>query len=237
MWFAVCDDEQEVLNKFEEFFEKNTIFKAEYDCFESGEEMLRYIKHTNQRYDVYLLDIEMNGKSGMEIAKQIREEDTEALIIFVSSYSEFMEEAFEVLAFRFLCKPLSYEKFCEVLQDIKKYITKRKCKFIFQYDKLQYSINTNEITYFEKCGKVLFINTTTKQYKCYLPLAKIMEMIDKSLFAKIYSSIVVNMDYIRKVDVDSVYLDNNKVLPLSRRCKANFKEKYLQYAKDKVKYW
>lgn len=237
MWFAVCDDEQEILNRFEEYFEMNPVFKAEYDCFNSGEEMLGYIESTNQRYDVYFLDIEMDGRSGMEIAKQIREHDTEALIIFVTSYSEFMEEAFEVLAFRFLCKPLRYEKFCDVLNDIKRYVHKRKCKFLFQYDKLQYSINTNEIMYFEKQGKILYINTTLEQYKCYLSLSKIMKELDTSLFVKIYSSIVVNMDFIKKVGADSVYLENGKVLPLSRRCKSNFKEKYLQYAKDKVRYW
>lgn len=237
MWFAICDDDQEVINKFEEYFEMNPVFKAEYDCFNSGDEILKYIELTNQRYDVYFLDIEMEGRSGMDIAKQIRENDTEALIIFVSSYSEFMEEAFEVLAFRFLCKPLKFEKFCDVLYDIKRYIHKRKCKFLFQYDKLQYSINTNEIMYFEKQGKILYINTTKAQFKCYQSLSSLMKKLDASLFVKIYSSIVVNMDFIKKIDGDSVYLDDDKVLPLSRRCKSNFKEKYLHYAKDKVRYW
>lgn len=86
MWLAVCDDDEVIINKFEEFFERTCIFQINYDCFSSGDEMLSYMTKNQQKYDMYFLDIEMNGTNGMEIARSIRKMDKGAILIFVSSY-------------------------------------------------------------------------------------------------------------------------------------------------------
>lgn len=237
MWLAVCDDDEAVINKFEEFLERTCIFQINYDCFSSGDEMLSYMAKNQQKYDMYFLDIEMNGTNGMEIARSIRKMDKGAILIFVSSYTEFMEEAFEVLAFRFLRKPITYKRFTEVLWNAKEYIDSIKCKFLFDFEKVQYSVNSGEIMYFEKKGKILYINLENQQYKCYLALNKVLEQLDTMKFVKIYSSIIVNLDYIKSVEKDMVRLDGEIVLPISRRCRTVFKEKLLIYTKAQVKNW
>ena len=52
-------------------------------------------------YDIYILDIEMQGMNGLELAKTIRTNEPNALIIFLTSYSEYVFDVFEVITFDF----------------------------------------------------------------------------------------------------------------------------------------
>lgn len=45
-------------------------------------------------YDIYILDIEMQGMNGLELAKTIRTNEPNALIIFLTSYSEYVFDVF-----------------------------------------------------------------------------------------------------------------------------------------------
>lgn len=75
---AICDDERNVVEKI-----KCDIFsypeKCEIDGFYSGEELLL----SQKNYDIIFLDIDMKGMNGIEVAKQLREEDKNVKIIYV----------------------------------------------------------------------------------------------------------------------------------------------------------
>ena len=71
-------------------------------------------------HDIYFLDIEMGDISGIELAKKIRSEQENSgkrsIIIFVTAFREYMEDAFDVNAFHYLVKPIKEKKFAEVFQ-------------------------------------------------------------------------------------------------------------------------
>ena len=58
-----------------------------------------------QKPDMYILDIEMPGMDGLAVAKQIRETDSKALLVFLTSYTKYMPSVFEVVTFDFIPKP------------------------------------------------------------------------------------------------------------------------------------
>jgi len=90
MKIAVCDDNREYLNimsgEIREIYGSN----AELDVFLKGEDL---ISATNQKnsYDIIFLDMEMDGISGIETANIIRKSDEQVIIIFVTSYSKYMQ--------------------------------------------------------------------------------------------------------------------------------------------------
>ncbi|WP_166424051.1 LytTR family DNA-binding domain-containing protein [Paraglaciecola sp. 20A4] len=68
--------------------------------------------------DVIFLDIEMPGKTGLELAQQLREEGNSATIVFVTAFQEFAVNAFDFKATDYLLKPFSDERLKECIEKL-----------------------------------------------------------------------------------------------------------------------
>ena len=57
-------------------------------------------------FDILLLDIEMPGMNGIELAKTISRENAAVQIIFITGYYEYFGDGFDVSALHYLIKPV-----------------------------------------------------------------------------------------------------------------------------------
>ena len=104
MKIAICDDEAAITEWMAEKIK--TIYKnAEICCYLSGEELL----DSQEKIDILFLDIQMDGKDGMDTARQLRKNGADTMIIFVTALEEYVFQAFDVGAFHYLVKPFSEE--------------------------------------------------------------------------------------------------------------------------------
>ena len=87
---------------------------AELLRFPSAEAFLFHYAE-DKRCDILLLDVEMPGRSGVELAKRIREENDALQIVFITGYTDYIAEGYDVSALHYLVKPVSREKLCAVL--------------------------------------------------------------------------------------------------------------------------
>ena len=142
---ALCDDDSALLEILEKYFDKLDDSSLDYDIYFSADELYKHIKNQKIRYDVYLLDIEMKGMNGLELARCLREQDSNSLIVFLTSYSKYVFSVFEVITFDFLLKPIEYSKFVKLIQKIKRYLQITKRTFVFSYRKNSFSIPCEEI--------------------------------------------------------------------------------------------
>ena len=85
---ALCDDNPASIEILEKYFDILNDSTIDYDVYFSAEELYRYKLNNELTYDIYILDIEMQGMNGLELAKTIRTNEPNALIIFLTSYSE-----------------------------------------------------------------------------------------------------------------------------------------------------
>ena len=84
------------------------------DTFASAESFLfRYAESGD--YDILLLDIEMGHMDGVALAKRLRKENDTIQIIFITGYSDYISEGYEVAALHYLMKPVKEEKLHTVL--------------------------------------------------------------------------------------------------------------------------
>ena len=109
---VICEDEISQREKLKEYIQK--IFddnkeKVEITEFESAEDLLSD-NIVLKEVDIFILDIKLNGLSGMDLAKLIRKEDDRSEIIFVTSLVEYIQEGYTVRAYRYLLKPIEYEE-------------------------------------------------------------------------------------------------------------------------------
>lgn len=83
-------------------------------AFESAESFM-FCYDDKKDYDILLLDIEMGGMDGVAMAKRLREQDDNVQIVFITGYSDYIAEGYEVAALHYLMKPVKKEKLFSLL--------------------------------------------------------------------------------------------------------------------------
>lgn len=104
MKILIVDDEQMALEEAEELVLQIRP-KAEIICAKNYMEALKAAETLH--FDIALLDIEMPGMSGMELAEKLKEHTPDINIIFVTAYDEYALKAFQLYASDYLLKPIS----------------------------------------------------------------------------------------------------------------------------------
>ncbi len=118
MRITLIDDEPILLNMLKDALTASLAelsIEAEcVDTFGSGEDFLADFEAG--KYDIIILDIYMDGMMGIDVARKIRERDTDVSLAFCTSSNEFAYETYEVEAKYYLNKPVSQEKVAAMLR-------------------------------------------------------------------------------------------------------------------------
>ncbi|WCF06616.1 LytTR family DNA-binding domain-containing protein [Paenibacillus thiaminolyticus] len=225
---AICDNDINVANYIEDLLSNMSGMEFSSDVFYSGADLLRCLQ-AGSHYNIYLLDIEMPGQNGIEIASVIREQDRNAVIIFITDHKEYVYEVFEVLPFRFLRKPVTAPKLSRILLDAAEHIQVSKQQFFFQIGHDKYQLRCSDILYFEGAGRKVIIHANQNTYEFYGKIADILPRLDTNLFCRIHASFLVNMEYIRSIQKMAILLQNETQLPISKRYLNGVKQAHLAF--------
>uniref|UniRef100_UPI004055BE0B LytR/AlgR family response regulator transcription factor n=1 Tax=Agathobacter sp. TaxID=2021311 RepID=UPI004055BE0B len=231
---ALCDDDTILLEVLEKYFDKLNDSMLEYKVYFSGDELYEQVISRKVRYDVYILDIEMKGMSGLDLAGRLREQGSDSLIVFLTGYSKYVFDVFEIITFDFLLKPIEYSKFVNLIQRIKRYLGITKGIFAFSYRKNSFSIPCEEICYIEKSGRKAYLYTKKKEYMFNMTLKEIWEQLDSAVFATIHPSYIVNLAYVREIVRDELILKTGEKLFISKKYCQEIKKRHLRFIKEKM---
>lgn len=116
---ALVDDEQECLDEIAAWIKEfGTERKTAVEIFPftSAEAFLKAL--SENRFDVVMLDIYMEGMDGVGAATRLREEDKSTELIFLTSSTDFMPDAFSLHAFDYVIKPVNPERLAAVFSDL-----------------------------------------------------------------------------------------------------------------------
>lgn len=131
MRVAICDDNQQDIERIRRYTLRMIDYAVEYVFYTRPEELLRECADAEQKPDMYILDIEMPGMDGLAVAKQIRETDSKALLVFLTSYTKYMPSVFEVVTFDFIPKPISEERLRVLFEKAGTYLNLTNQSFSF----------------------------------------------------------------------------------------------------------
>lgn len=195
-------------------------------CSGKVELVQQYIK--NEKVDVYILDIDLNSDiCGLKIAQIIREKDSLADIIFVTSYAEKLKLTFKykLAALDFIVKnnanlqedlnkalDSSYNKLNQLYgNDFSKYFTIKIGEYIRK-------INYNDIYYFETSSNAhkVILKERNGLYEFYNNLSEVENNLDDRFF-RCHRSYIVNLDHIISYNKRQRYLmlKNGEQCPLA----------------------
>lgn len=223
MWkIAVCDDKKREVEAI-----KREILaygkECDIDCFYSGEELLS----KSESYDIIFLDIDMQGIDGIEAAKQIRERDKNVKIIYVTSYTDYVNYAFSVHAFAYLLKPVKREELHRQLQEADSYYKeKRESRTIRFTLKDGTTVKTlDEIYFMEYKERHVSMKTADGEYWLIGSISEVSERMEPYGFAVPHKSFCVNLSHVKNVKGYDVFMMNGDVIPLSQKKSVEFREK------------
>ena len=231
---AICDDEQAELDKLKHLLVSWRSQHGECDftieCFPDADEMLCRISEEGYEPDLLLLDIYMQGKQGMEAARELRKMGKRFGILFITSSREYALEAFGVDAVQYLVKPVSDKELFPVLDRFLEEMKTRK-KYILVKDRGVRRVEIHDIIYCEaqkKSQRICLIDGTELLQN--MTLSKVYEMLSVCReFVKVGISYVINLEHIVSLNAREAQMDNGKTIYLPRGAYRGLREQYFDY--------
>lgn len=230
---ALLDDEKECLELIKTITSKYMeCHGIKYDLKEyTRTQDLFYDLEEMEYFDIYLLDVELPESSGLQVARKIREKYLDSFIIYITNYTEYAIEAFEVNAYRYIPKSCLKEKLAEAYKALYTQILQREEKFYtivkaHQVEKIPY----HEIYYLTKDGKYVVFVHKRGASKIRKTLETVMdELDDRQQFIYTDKSFVVNLIHIMSLEDNQIVLRNKAVVPVSRPRLEQVKQEIMEY--------
>lgn len=237
--FIICEDNKQFIEKISVIINKEMMpYNFEYKISKFNEyntELSEIIKDDNEQ-KIYILDIELPEISGLEIASEIREEDLESSIIFLTSHPECQNDIFysRLLAIDFIHKDrLWQDRFADTINYTLKSLNRRRIlSFEFNYN--SYRLPINKILYIEKIQdnpKCKIVMEDNSEYEINKTITTLVKLLGPSFYQS-HKSCIVNIEQIKKINyADSTITFNNgkTAYLLSSRNKKGIKKYVANY--------
>lgn len=238
---AVCDDNAQFAGLLSQRLRRLCAYKLpqNVDCtvapvFTSANEVLSYLQ--NGTINILFLDIDMPDSNGFELAKILCDTYPDTIIIFVSSYEEFVYSSFEFCPFAFLRKEhLNTELDVTLSRVIDKCVLGNK-SLLFDTTDGETVLRVKDILFFEGQGNYYYIYTlSSKSYKCRGTMKSVEKLTQGYDFFRIHSAHIVNHEHIESISGSGeLMMRNGKRLSISKKRAAAFKASYMEFIRRRA---
>lgn len=213
---AVCDDsgaDAAYVRALTEDWAARTGHTVQLEIFPSAESFLFHYAE-DKSYDILLLDIEMTGMDGVALARQVRRDNESVQIIFITGYSDYIAEGYDVAALHYLVKPVSREKLHEILDRAARKLGKNERALLLGLAGEAVRVPLYQIRYLEVRQNYVTIHAK-EDYTVKRSLGEFARELDDR-FYRMGRSYIVNLTCICRVTRTDVYLSDGSVIPLPR---------------------
>lgn len=223
---AVCDDDEKILGETLELLRHYEKLPLSADAYTSGEALLA----AGKKYDILLLDIDMEGPDGIETARRIREVDKEVKLIYVTNYSDYTIFAFGVHAFAYLLKPLKAEELFAQLDEALAYgLAGPEPELEFLAKEGIVHIVPSRILCFEYLSRQVLMYTEERVWHLKRQITELAREMEGYGFAMPHKSFVVNLYAVQRIHGYEITLTDGRIIPLSQKKSAGFRRALNEY--------
>ena len=228
---AVCDDEAgqtEYIKGLVGRWAKGNNVKAAIEMFGSAENF-KLARGAGKEYDILLLDIQMGGQNGVELARDLRGNGENLAIIFITGFADYMSDGYDVSALHYLMKPLKEDKLFTALDKALANFQKTPRTIIFPKTGGGTKIKADDIIYAEVLSHTVMLNLANGAKEEFSMRLSDMENLLGDGFFRCHRSFVVSMKYVRRVTKTAILLDGGRELPLSRNLYDDANQAFINY--------
>ncbi len=236
MNIALVDDDQEELFRLSELIERQascvgmTIKRI--DRYHSGEAFLA--DFTAECYDLILLDIFMDRKSGIDVARKIRETDGTVCLVFASSSNEFASESYEVSAHDYLLKPFTEKRVANMLKKLnpEEYELGRAVilpdgQRIVLRNIICTEYYNHTVTIYNKQGGAVKTRISQTELQGIL--------LRYPYFCCCFKGMIVNFYEVSRKSEDVFFMNGGKTVPISRRRGKEVRDAYTKFRFERLR--
>lgn len=213
---AICDDsdaDRRYIMDMVRSWASAAGHEVQIDGFPSAESFLfRYAGESD--YDILLLDIEMGAMDGVTMAKELRKSNDTVQIIFITGYSDYISEGYEVAALHYLMKPVNEEKLCLVLDRAAEKLAKNERVLNFEVSGEMVRVPIYQIRYADVLGNYVTVHALT-DVTVKMTLGELEKQLDER-FYRVGRSALVNLMQVSRVTRAEIRLNDGTAIPLPR---------------------
>ncbi len=212
---AICDDRQEdreYVRQLTARWAQQRGNQVEMTEFCSAEQFLFSCPQPD--FDLLLLDIEMGEMDGVSLAKQVRRTNELMQIVFITGYSDYITEGYEVAALHYLMKPVKEEKLFVVLDRAVERLHKNTKVLTLETAEEMVRVPLYQVSALEVQRNYVTVHAR-QDYTVKKSLSELMEQLDERFF-RVGRSAVVNLNDISRVTRSDIYLTDGRIIPLPR---------------------
>lgn len=238
MKIALVDDEENYLDEMAKLvrdFSAQCCCQVETVPFLSGEAFLEAFRDGG--FSAVFMDIYMDGIDGIAAAMKMRDTDNKCILVFLTSSTDFMPDAFSCHAFEYITKPFSPQRIFQVLSDIlkvlpplQKYIeviSDRKTVRIFLYEIASVVTDAHYLD-------IVLING--ENLHCRMTMPEFTELTNGDLrFLTVNKGIAVNAEYVLEFRDNCCVMENGTKFPIRVRDRLKIEQAVRDYNFRKIR--
>lgn len=216
----VCDDDKYITDKVEGLlrdFEKTGNIRFEIsvhnDC--------GFILEDDNVYDIAVVDIQMPGISGLLVSEKLMEKNNDILIIVLTSFQNYLDDAMKIHVFRYLSKPLDENRFIRNLKDAVHEYSKKDKTVTISDENGVHIIRTKDILMVETLKHGSKITTVRGTFRSPFKPKDLLPLLG-GFFAFSHNSVLVNLQNV---------IDFNKITVVLRKSETETVETYMSQRK------
>ena len=235
MYIAICDDDPQLLNQLAAIVEEYASARGlplEYRLFGDAEELLR--SAGERPFTHYFLDVMMPSMDGITAAQEIRRLDSDARIVFLTSFREYAYQGFQVRASDYLLKPVPaqalralLDRFTAEEESVQAYIAVQNGRSVLRLpcDRLAYlEVSQKKLHFHMIDGQIRQIPGTISSAEA--------DLLALPGFVKIHRSYIVNLRHVSCVSPEGCILTTGVNLPISRLLYQQVRQRYITFLFD-----
>lgn len=182
------------------------------------------------KYNLLLLDIilENENVNGMDVAKIIRENYKDVAIVFITKTVLYAIQGYEVNAFDYVVKLVTYEDISLKLKKYISFLSKNTDPLLtFKCTDRIINIKESEIYFFSIYSHYIDIHTTSGIFKCRGRISDVEKLVSSS-FSRISRNCIINLNYLTEIKKDDIII-NGELLKITENYKDSFIKSFNEY--------
>ncbi len=219
---AIIEDDPADLKHLMECLQRYEQEQAEHFSVHPFSDPADFLNSCHSNYDLVLIDIELPGVNGMEVARRLREIDSQVTLVFITNMEQYAINGYEVDALDFVVKPVNYYRFSSMLRKALRHITHQEEKEVVIQSAGQITrLRVSQIYYVEVRDHLLIYCTSQGRLEAWGKLTDVEDQLSAYGFARCSSSHLVNLRHVTSVTGNSVDVAGAK-FPISQRRRKAF---------------
>ena len=207
---------------------------------QSGEEFKLYsfgdgdsiLNNYRAQYDVILMDIQMKFVDGMTAAREIRGQDDQVLIIFITSLATYAVKGYEVDALDYVLKPVSYFAFAKTMDRAMNRLRRRKRRYVLISSKNgTQRIDCARVYYIEVDGHNLTYHTADGALLSTGTMREVEDSLAGGSFVRCGKGVLVNLEHVEGL-VEGDALVHGATVQVSRSKRKSFLDALNRYINE-----